>query len=78
MDGIYVFVCGLLWLRYRDQEAGDELLRASNSSNRTVRCLAWAMLLEGESVADDSDGERFANSPLDEAGLAIQGTRGEA
>lgn len=47
MDGDYVFLCGVMWCRFGQQEAGKELLRATDSADRDVKALAWAMLARG-------------------------------
>lgn len=47
MDGDYMFLCGVMWCRFGQQEAGEELLRAATSMDPDMRALAWAMLTEG-------------------------------
>lgn len=47
MDGNYVFLCGVMWCRFGQQDAGKELLRATNSVDPDVKALAWAMLAKG-------------------------------
>jgi hypothetical protein len=47
MDSDYMFLCGLMWCRFGQQEAGKELLRAANSVDPDMRALAWAMLAKG-------------------------------
>ncbi len=47
MDGNYVFLCGVMWCRFGQQEAGKELLRATNSVDTDMKALAWAMLAKG-------------------------------
>ena len=47
MDGDYMFLCGVMWCRFGQQEAGDELLRATTSMDPDMRALAWAMLAKG-------------------------------
>jgi hypothetical protein len=47
MDGDYVFLCGVVWCRYGQQEAGKELLRATRSPDPDVSSLACALLLKG-------------------------------
>ena len=47
MDGDYVFLWGVMWCGYGQQEAGKELLRATRSSDPDVSSLAWAMLAKG-------------------------------
>ncbi len=47
MDSNYVFLCGVMWCGYGQQEAGKELLRATGSSDPDIRALACAMLAKG-------------------------------
>jgi hypothetical protein len=47
MDRDYMFLCGLMWCRFGQQEAGKELLRAANSVDPDMSALAWAMLAKG-------------------------------
>ena len=48
MDSDYVFLCGVMWLRFGQQDAGKELLRAADSKDPDMKALAWAMLAKGE------------------------------
>ena len=47
MDGDYVFLCGVMWCRFGQQEAGKELLRATTTMDPDMRALARAMLAKG-------------------------------
>lgn len=47
MDSSYVFLCGVMWYRFGQQDAGKELLRAAGSTDPDIRTLAWAMLAKG-------------------------------
>jgi hypothetical protein len=47
MDGDYVFLCGVMWCRFGQEEAGKELLRASTSRDEDMRALACEMLANG-------------------------------
>src|SRR5712691_4760410 len=47
MDGNYVFLCGVMWCRFGQQDAGKELLRAADSGDRDMEALAWAMFAKG-------------------------------
>ena len=49
MDSNYVFLCGVMWCGYGQQDAGKELLRATSSLDPDIRALAWAMLAKGMS-----------------------------
>ena len=44
MDSDYVFLCGVMWLTFGQQDAGKELLRAADSMDPDMKALAWAML----------------------------------
>lgn len=44
MNSNYVFLCGLMWCKFGQQEAGQELLRAAKSEDPDMSALAWAML----------------------------------
>ena len=47
MDANYMFLCGVMWCQFGQQEAAQELLRAANSGNPDMSALAWAMLKRG-------------------------------
>jgi hypothetical protein len=47
MDSNYVFLCGVMWCRFGQKDAGEELLRAADSGNPDMEALAWAMLAKG-------------------------------
>ena len=47
MDSDYVFLCGVMWCRFGQQDAGEELLRAATSVDPDMRALACAMLARG-------------------------------
>ena len=49
MDTDYIFLCGVMWCRFGEQEAGRELLRAADSMDPDTSALAWAMLAKGAS-----------------------------
>jgi hypothetical protein len=44
MDTDYIFLCGVMWLKFGHQDAGKELLRAADSMDPDIKALAWAML----------------------------------
>ena len=46
MDSDYIFLCGVMWLTFGQQDAGKELLRAADSMDPDMKALAWAMLAE--------------------------------
>ena len=47
MNSNYVFLCGVMWCQYGQQEAGSELMRAAESGDPDLSALALAMLHEG-------------------------------
>jgi len=47
MDIIYVFVCGVVWSKYGEQGAGQELLRTVDSGDGEMKALAEAMFEKG-------------------------------
>jgi hypothetical protein len=47
MDSDYVFLCGVMWCRFGQQEAGKELLRATDSADPDIEALARAMFAKG-------------------------------
>jgi len=47
MNGDYVFLCGVMWCRFGQEEAGKELLRAATSMDPDMRALARAMWAKG-------------------------------
>ena len=53
MDSNYMFLCGVMWCKFGQQEAGKELLRAANSGDPDMSALAWAMLAKGARYLGD-------------------------
>lgn len=47
MDSNYVFLCGVMWCRFGQQDAGKELLRAADSTDPDIEALARAMFAKG-------------------------------
>jgi hypothetical protein len=47
MNSNYMFLCGVMWCRYGQREAGGELMRAAQCEDRDPSALALAMLQEG-------------------------------
>jgi hypothetical protein len=73
MDGDYVFLCGVMWCRYRQQDAGKELLRAAKSADPDLSALALAMLSRGcKSLQQSSSaGRRYNVTVASEETLAF-------
>ncbi len=51
LDGAYLFLCGVMWSQYRQEDERAELLRASRSDDPDMRLLASAMLAEPTGLA---------------------------
>ena len=62
MDAIYMFFCGVMWCKFGQQEAGKELLRATNSGDRDMSALAQAMLAKGARRLRDMEGRAQTSS----------------
>ena len=62
MDRNYMFLCGVMWCKFGQQEAGKELLRAANSGNPDMRALALAMLAKGAHRLKDLERRTQASS----------------
>jgi hypothetical protein len=63
MDANYMFLCGVMWCQFGQQEAAQELLRAANSGNPDMRALAWAMLKRGARRLRELQGRAQTSSP---------------
>jgi len=50
VESDYVFLCGVMWCGYGQEEAGRELLRATLSRDPDISTLAWAMFAKGKTV----------------------------
>ena len=49
MNTDYIILCGVMWCRFGEQDAGKELLRAIDAMDPDTSALAWAMLTKGAS-----------------------------
>ena len=49
MNTDYIFLCGVMWCRFGEQDAGKELPRAVDAVDPDTSALAWAMLARGAS-----------------------------
>jgi hypothetical protein len=47
MESYYVFLCGVMWCKFGQQDAGKELVRAADSADADIEALARAMLAKG-------------------------------
>jgi len=62
MNSNYVFLCGVMWCKFGQQEAGKELLRAAKSGDPDMSALAWAMLAKGARRLRDLETRAQASS----------------
>lgn len=47
MNSNYVFLCGVMWCKFCQKDAGRELMRAAQGEDPDLSALALAMLEEG-------------------------------
>ena len=57
VDSDYVFLCGVMWRGYGQEEAGQELLRATLSRDPDISTVAWAKFAKGKLLSGESEGE---------------------
>lgn len=50
MNSDYVFLCGVMWCGYGQEEAGQELIRAILSRDPNISTLARAMFAKGNTL----------------------------
>ena len=62
MNSNYMFLCGLMWCKFGQQEAGKELIRAAKSEDPDMSALALAMLEKGARRLKDLE-RRVQTSP---------------
>ena len=53
VESDYVFLCGVMWCGYGQEEAGRELLRATLSRDPDISTLAWAMFAKRRLFSGD-------------------------
>jgi len=63
MDSNYVFLCGVMWCRFGQQDAGKELIRAADSGDRDMKALASAMFANGQRRLRDLEQRAHPSSP---------------
>ena len=61
MDSNYVFLCGVMWCKFGQQDAGEELLRAAGSGDPDMKALAWAMFAKGVRRFKEFEERRFTH-----------------
>ena len=47
LDSNNVLICGVMWCKFGQKDAGKELLRAADSGDPDMKALAWAMFAKG-------------------------------
>jgi hypothetical protein len=47
MDSDYIFLCGVMWCKFGQQDAGKELVKAALSVDPDLSALACEMLAKG-------------------------------
>jgi len=62
MNNNYMFLCGVMWCKFGQQEAGMELLRAAKSGDADMSALAWEMLAKGSRRLKDLERRAQASS----------------
>jgi hypothetical protein len=48
MDATYIFLCGVMWHRFGQPEAGEELLTAADSTDPELRVVALDVLMNSQ------------------------------
>jgi hypothetical protein len=64
MDAAYIVLCGAMWSQFGEQDAGRELIRALNSSDREMRALARALLVQAGRRSKALIGEALAKQEI--------------
>jgi hypothetical protein len=62
MDSNHMFLCGVMWCKFGQQEAGKELLRAAKSGDPDMSALAGAMLAKGAGRLRDLERQALTSS----------------
>jgi len=71
MNSNYMFLCGVMWCKFGQQEAGKELLRAAKSGDPDMSALATAMLAKGARLLRDLErGAQTSSRTMLEASLS--------
>jgi len=47
MDSNYASLCGVMWCRFGQQDAGQALLRVADSGDPDMQAMTWAMFVKG-------------------------------
>src|ERR1700761_5751049 len=73
MDATYLVMCGMAWMHFGREEAGEELIRALSSPDGELRTLARTLLEDGGERSKTLVGEAVARRMLSaaQAGLCM-------
>lgn len=66
MNANYIFLCGMVWAHFGEEDAGLELIRALNSTNQDMRILARAMLEQANGGSKALIGQAVAEAEIPE------------
>jgi hypothetical protein len=66
MNANYIFLCGMVWAHFGEEDAGRELIRTLNSPDQDMRILARAMLEQANGGSKALIGQAVAESEIRE------------
>jgi hypothetical protein len=64
MDASYIFLCGMVWSQFGEEDAGLELIRALRSPEQEMRVLARAMLDQAGNGSKELMGRALAEQEM--------------
>ncbi|MBZ5598004.1 MAG: hypothetical protein LAN83_06755 [Acidobacteriia bacterium] len=64
MDASYIFLCGMVWSQFGEEDAGLELIRALGSPEQEMRVLARAMLDQAGEGSKELMGQALAQQEI--------------
>jgi hypothetical protein len=64
MDASYIFLCGMVWSQFGEEDAGLELIRALASPEQELRVLARAMLDQAGDGSKELMGRALAEQEM--------------
>jgi hypothetical protein len=64
MDASYIFLCGMVWSQFGEEDAGLELIRALSSPEQEMRVLARAMLDQAGEGSKELMGQALAKQEM--------------
>ncbi len=66
MNANYIFLCGMVWAHFGEEDAGLEVVRALNSPDQNMRVLARAMLEQATGGSKELIGQAVAEAEIGE------------